>query len=138
VDPFLKRTRSTYSGHRQRARRDRQTLDYTISDLRVWLLERSIADALWRCACCEGLIVIEDLSLDHRQPISRGGRHELANLAVTCRTCNEVKGMLTAAEWSQLWDVLRRWPPAAIADVLRRLRGGGARRGQIIRRGKLP
>lgn len=47
------------------------------------------AGCLYQCAWCGG---VDDLTIDHVIPLSRGGTDELANLRWLCRSCNSVKG----------------------------------------------
>lgn len=47
----------------------------------------------WACVTCgRG----DDLSLDHIQPVSRGGSDDIDNLQTMCRSCNSRKG----AKWA--------------------------------------
>lgn len=39
--------------------------------------------------------------VDHVHPWSRGGKHEIDNLAVACVPCNRSKGALRPEEWKQ-------------------------------------
>lgn len=41
----------------------------------------------------------ENLSLDHIQPISKGGAHSVNNIMILCRNCNSSKGDKTLLEW---------------------------------------
>lgn len=41
----------------------------------------------------------DNLTLEHRKPISRGGSHHPANIAPACRWCNTSKGNKTEAEY---------------------------------------
>jgi 5-methylcytosine-specific restriction endonuclease McrA len=91
-------------------------------------LRRVVDDhlAMKECPYCLQPLTIENFSVDHARPISRGGGWEASNLCVCCRRCNEGKGQLTGREWMQLRDVLRSWnAEEAERDVLRRLRAGG-------------
>lgn len=47
-----------------------------------------------RCELCGKKILLEDMSLDHRIPLSKGGEDDVSNLACTCDTCNEMKGCI--------------------------------------------
>jgi hypothetical protein len=47
-----------------------------------------------RCLCCGAT---DGLTLDHVQPIARGGAHNLSNAQPLCRSCNSRKG-------TQAWD----------------------------------
>jgi len=58
-------------------------------DLGRRLLERQG----WRCGICGGPIALgARVHVDHRVPVSRGGRHVEGNLAVTHPRCNLAKG----------------------------------------------
>lgn len=43
----------------------------------------------WTCVTCGGH---EDLSVDHRIPVSAGGTNDIDNLQTMCRPCNLAKG----------------------------------------------
>jgi len=51
----------------------------------------------YRCAYCGKTDV--PFEIDHILPKSRGGSDRVANLALSCHTCNQAKGHNTAAEW---------------------------------------
>ena len=123
ADAALARARRLLHDHRARAKKDGAVLDYTLADVRQ-LLESS--------ACCTycGLPVTWDAQLDHRQPIARGGRHALDNLAVCCARCNSLKGQLMESEFRELLTLLASLHPAARSDLERRLLAGGTRYAQ--------
>jgi 5-methylcytosine-specific restriction endonuclease McrA len=117
---LLSRCRRLLHDHQTRARKDGQTLDYGLAQV-VELLGASPC-----CAYCQRPVGW-DVSLDHRMPTGRGGRHALANLAVCCPRCNALKGALTEAEFRELVPMLARWHPAGRQAVERRLVAGGKR-----------
>lgn len=49
-----------------------------------------------RCAYCGKR---GDMTIDHVLPLSRGGRHCVANLVPACLRCNLSKGSMTIVEW---------------------------------------
>jgi hypothetical protein len=49
-----------------------------------------------KCAACGSA---EDLVVDHKTPIVRGGSCELENLQALCAPCNRSKGRKTMNEW---------------------------------------
>ena len=49
-----------------------------------------------KCAICEAT---DQLEIDHKTPISRGGSCARENLQVLCRTCNRAKGRMTMDEF---------------------------------------
>jgi hypothetical protein len=73
ADALLIRGRRLLSGHRTRAKRDGAALDYDLTDIRRLLTEHA------QCEYCSMPLSFA-VSLDHRTPIGRGGRHQLANL----------------------------------------------------------
>jgi 5-methylcytosine-specific restriction endonuclease McrA len=42
----------------------------------------------------------EQITIDHIEPLSRGGKHTRTNLASACRSCNSSKGAKTLDEWA--------------------------------------
>ena len=48
---------------------------------------------------CFACGVTKDLSIDHRIPLSRGGRHSDGNLMTLCRSCNASKHARFIVEW---------------------------------------
>jgi 5-methylcytosine-specific restriction endonuclease McrA len=51
------------------------------------------------CVYCNAHLRDVEVHLDHKQPLSRGGKHTAANLQYTCRSCNLQKGDKTHAEY---------------------------------------
>ena len=41
-------------------------------------------------------------TIDHKTPLSRGGKHTLGNIAVMCLGCNSSKGNRTMAEFERV------------------------------------
>lgn len=50
---------------------------------------------------CRVQLTTENLSVDHAEPQSRGGRHELDNLRLCCVDCNHLKHDRTEREMLQ-------------------------------------
>ena len=50
------------------------------------------------CHYCQNSFVKEHLTMDHKVPISRGGRSTKGNVVVCCKDCNSEKKYLTPAE----------------------------------------
>jgi 5-methylcytosine-specific restriction endonuclease McrA len=46
----------------------------------------------YQCADCKKYFYAEELTMDHVDPWSRGGRTELSNTELRCRPCNIKKG----------------------------------------------
>ena len=54
----------------------------------------------YRCVYCAVVLPAEDLTLDHVEPMMRGGDASAGNLVTCCVRCNALKGGLPA--WSFL------------------------------------
>jgi 5-methylcytosine-specific restriction endonuclease McrA len=119
ADANLARARRLLHDHRTRAKRDGCQLDYALTDLQRLIAEHPL------CAYCRAPVSFA-VQVDHRTPIARGGRHQLANLAVCCSRCNALKGQLTEVEFRELLSFLAQHPRVA-ADLERRLLAGAAR-----------
>jgi 5-methylcytosine-specific restriction endonuclease McrA len=61
-------------------------------------------EATSRCYYCKCLITPETLTVDHKIPASRGGKHHDDNLVVACIKCNHEKDNLTDAEFAPISD----------------------------------
>lgn len=51
-----------------------------------------------RCGICGKPIDFEDMTVDHKIPISKGGANEFSNLQPACHCCNLIKNSLTMSE----------------------------------------
>ncbi len=65
-------------------------------------LEQMYVSQAGLCAYCE-VRLPTDFHLDHMTPISRGGRNDWTNLALTCPTCNLRKNDKTVIEFLDVW-----------------------------------
>lgn len=54
-----------------------------------------------RCAYCNESVALDDSTVDHKQPLSRGGTHAMHNLCMACEECNRRKGSMTAEEFER-------------------------------------
>lgn len=61
--------------------------------------QRVAAQARYRCGYCQTQEVVSGvpLTLEHLTPKARGGQDDEENLWLSCRLCNEAKGVLTEA-----------------------------------------
>jgi 5-methylcytosine-specific restriction endonuclease McrA len=133
---FKKRTSSMIGKMRARCteKRDKRgrvlrvgrEIPFSLLDLRVWLLARAEAGGnVWLCEYCGKGMVIEEVELDHKVPLSRGGSPDLENLTPSDKLCNKTKGELTSEEYRALREGLQTFPPAAEAYILKALRTAG-------------
>lgn len=52
-----------------------------------------------KCYYCERRFPPKELSMDHKQPIVRGGRTTKNNVVACCKECNTEKGYMLLGEW---------------------------------------
>lgn len=52
-----------------------------------------------KCGYCFRLQNKKDLTLDHIQPLCKGGTDTKDNMILACKECNEVKGSMDIDEW---------------------------------------
>lgn len=90
----------------------------TRPELIEWLRGLTMA-----CYYCDEGLTPKNFSVDHRQPVSRGGTSAFNNLAPVCKRCNDVKGSMTEQEYLDLRRMVATWEDGGKA-IFRRLRGG--------------
>ncbi|MBX6423679.1 HNH endonuclease [Thermosulfurimonas sp. F29] len=69
----------------------------------------------WRRKCARGVcyycgrrVPPHELTMDHRIPLSQGGRSEKSNLVPACKECNNRKKYLLPWEWEEYLEKLRK------------------------------
>lgn len=76
----------------------------------------------WACCYCGRSVItkalkLEDLTLDHIKPRSKGGSDEYNNLCTACRDCNQIKGDRTLKQLKLKRETKRKFtryePPFA-------------------------
>lgn len=53
-----------------------------------------------KCVFCGCVLTKDNMCIDHKTPVSKGGRHELSNLELTCKDCNILKLDRTVEEFT--------------------------------------
>lgn len=82
------------SNYNHRRRANLQKTKYKISDQEF---QELLHKCVGKCSYCGRSNV--KLELDHIVPLSRGGLHEINNLALVCGSCNRSKGSKLLSEW---------------------------------------
>ena len=75
---------------------------------------------------------MKNFSVDHKQPVSRGGSCDLGNLEIVSARANSIKGNLARDEFCELLDLTRKWPKEAHSDIMGRLRAATNSRHRIF------
>ena len=74
--------------------------------LKKILIEEQVQSGEWlNCYYCKISIPVNESHLEHKRPISRGGKNTKGNLVLSCAPCNLKKGNKTAEEFMQLLGV---------------------------------
>lgn len=63
------------------------------------------------CYYCKKKFRPDELTMDHKIPLSRGGRSDKENLVPCCKECNNKKKYLLPAEWTEYLESLIKSSP---------------------------
>jgi len=121
---FTDKTRALYN-----AMKSRGPVSFTLADFRSWLAARATPGpftdrltGLWKCEYSREFIAIEQVSVDHKLPLSMGGTGTLDNLAVCTERMNRIKGAIPFDQFLDLKDTVDRdWPREAATEFWKRL-----------------
>ena len=61
-----------------------------------------------RCGICGKPIKFEEMTVDHKIPLSKGGTNAFNNLQPACHACNCIKGAMDINELLQATALIRR------------------------------
>jgi len=77
------------------------------------------------CTYCRRPIDAYSCVVDHKNPLGRWGSPDLGNLEVICATCNDIKGQLTAQEFTYfltlMLDMSIKFGGQAVTNITSRL-----------------
>jgi CRISPR/Cas system Type II protein with McrA/HNH and RuvC-like nuclease domain len=76
------------------------------------------------CYYTKEAISLDDVSIDHLQPLNRGGDNSMGNLVVTTVRMNQIKGRLPCKEFIDLLKLVNTWDSDITKDFLARLQHG--------------
>ena len=86
--------------------------------LTPWVLDKF-------CLYCGVKVYPHTFSLDHMEPLSRGGENRQRNLALACDPCNRAKGSLSRGEFQAILGILKILGDFAKNNVMARLKAAG-------------
>jgi 5-methylcytosine-specific restriction endonuclease McrA len=116
---FASRTRNIYRHQTERAG---SPLPFTLAEMRAVVAQ---ALSVGTCTYCAGPLTVANFSIDHHNPISRGGDFSFGNIVVCDPRCNKIKGNLNDHEFLHLMAFLAHFPLEVGKDVRARLYAGG-------------
>jgi 5-methylcytosine-specific restriction endonuclease McrA len=76
------------------------------------------------CHYCGEILTVENISLEHKTPLKRGGTNHPGNLECITKICNRRKGEFTEKEYNELLSWTAQFPEMR-AILLRRLSQAG-------------
>ena len=121
---FKKRTVDNWHNQAKRARKYGKELEFSLDDLRAF-----VAGALSRpCCYCATELTVKNFGIDHSEPVSRSKDFSLSNLSVTCEGCNRAKGDMNDREFTELLNLMAKWPIEIRKNTIARLRAGAGGR----------
>jgi hypothetical protein len=118
---FMRRTLSIYNGMKKRAAELGKVFDLTLDELRNGMKPWIGSE----CIYCDARLTINNITVDHSTPISRGGTFGLENLDFPCKPCNWQKGIMCAGEFIYFRSALGPFADEVQTDIKRRLTIGG-------------
>jgi 5-methylcytosine-specific restriction endonuclease McrA len=63
------------------------------------IIEEYSAEGDIKCYYCSIVVAPEQVHIEHKTPVVRGGTNKRSNLALACQSCNQRKGRKTEAEF---------------------------------------
>lgn len=61
------------------------------------------------CYYCLKELILDEVTCDHKTPLSKLGTNEVSNLCICCSDCNSLKGEFTEEEFRSLMELVRSW-----------------------------
>jgi len=134
VTVLFKRSASIYNGMKARAEKIHLKMPFSLEEFRDWLLQRFSNAGVGVCGYSGLMVLVEDFSVDHRFPVSRGGEFGLQNLTICSDKQNLRKGNMTEVEYRQFKQHVERYAPEVQAAIWRKLEVGDVQRFSHFRR----
>lgn len=131
---LAKRSRTIYDGMKARAKKQFCHVPFSLQDFQDWLIRRFGTDGEAYCDYSGEMILVENFSVDHQMPISRGGGFGLHNLAICTEKQNLRKGNMCKEEYSSFKAHVERYAPEVQAAIWRKLEVGDVQRFSHYRR----
>ncbi len=74
-----------------------------------------------KCFYCKEILDAKNISLDHINPIVKGGERSIKNLTIVCKRCNTRKGSLRRSSFLRLLNFLDELEEYEKKEVLKKL-----------------
>lgn len=118
-DPFLYKARNIRNRLMARVKTKEEKAVVPLSiDIKEWLLGQPL-----KCYYSGVEVTLEDMHIDHKIPLVRGGTNALNNLCIASAHMNTAKGQFTEEEFFQLLALIATWEDKGVR-MLTRLKQG--------------
>lgn len=107
--------------NRKRERREKVKETPSFYDSELILIQekqkaRDLRNSSWwrsktaegKCYYCGKDFKSSDLTMDHKIPLSRGGKSEKNNIVPACKECNNKKKYMLPVEWDEYLDNIKK------------------------------
>lgn len=129
-DPLKYRSKNLRGGMRERSLKHGITEVPTAKEIEAWL--RSFDP--FECYYSGIIMRHNDFSVDHKQPLNRGGTNDFSNLCICTKHMNTAKGALTEAEFKSLLALVETWEDKGSRLLARLKMAGGLFNGKGTRK----
>jgi hypothetical protein len=126
---FTEISGSRYNAMAERVQKYRFCLPFSKDQFRAWLKSRFTNDGTTACVYCYQPVDLLNSEIDHMRPLSRLAIADdlaISNLTISCPSCNQIKGELTAEEFRLLRDFVlspQNFAPEGVKSIFGRLQG---------------
>lgn len=118
IEPCLIKARNLRSSLNKRISPELKYTTPTIDVLYKWLKRDK-----YICYYSLEELTLDNLTIDHKIPLFRGGTNDLSNLCICSRKMNNIKGQLTEKEFKSLLKLVSKWEDGG-ASLFKRIRQG--------------
>lgn len=118
IDPILFKARNLRSSLLRRVDAELKHTTPTTQELYDWL-QRDV----FICYYSKQQITLDEVTVDHKCPVKRGGDNSLSNLCIASSDMNTVKGKMTEKEFTGLLSLVCKWEDQG-QDLFRRIKMG--------------
>lgn len=119
INPILLRARSLRSSLLRRIDPELKHTTPTIDELFNWLNRE-----YYICYYSLEELQLKDLTIDHIQPLTKGGDNSLDNLCFASASMNRIKGPLSEKAFRSLLELVKNWDDDERDSLFKRLKMG--------------
>lgn len=119
ISPILLRARNLRSSLLRRISPELKYTTPTIDELFNWLNRE-----VFICNYSSEELTLDEVTIDHKNPLTRGGLNSLDNLCFCSKSMNSIKGSLNDKEFKEILDVTSNWDKEVRESFFRRIKMG--------------